>query len=453
MPIMSPPRGSALAVFVALPLVAMAAGWVAVRQVEKRGDGFFDRGKSIVATLEQLACAAKVLDRHKMGEFFATDYRGESLGLGSLTLADSKDGIQRLTMRSDGAERDRIAALAEWDSYLRSFDSIETAELHLHQLEDWGSGKNLRVIVRAEFIARPHGAPASGIDRSYLRMTLAENGGGLKITSASLIEGERIISERPQFREVGAQAGINLLNRYYPAFLSTPLKFQMLRYGPRRHHGRRLSTTTASTISSSPTVWSRELFRNGATGTFEDITAKAGLAGLDGVSVALFADYDNDGYKDLFVSRTFKPQPTVPQQRRRHVHGRDRKVRNRRRLLHHGCVVGGLRQRRPAGPLRRPLSRSAHAASRRRSTRATASRTSSTTTTATAPSPTSPEKAGVGDTGPLPRHGVGRLRQRRLSRPLRGQRLRTQDALPQQPQRHVYRCDRAKPARSTTARA
>ena len=42
-------------------------------------------------------------------------------------------------------------------------------------------------------------------------------------------------------------------------------------------------------------------------GTFEDVTAQAGLAGLDGVSVALFADYDNDGYKDLFISRSFKP--------------------------------------------------------------------------------------------------------------------------------------------------
>jgi hypothetical protein len=31
------------------------------------------------------------------------------------------------------------------------------------------------------------------------------------------------------------------------------------------------------------------------------------LSGLDGVSVGLFADYDNDGYKDLFVSRTFRP--------------------------------------------------------------------------------------------------------------------------------------------------
>jgi hypothetical protein len=37
------------------------------------------------------------------------------------------------------------------------------------------------------------------------------------------------------------------------------------------------------------------------------VTAKAGLSGLDGVSVGVFADYDNDGFKDLFVSRTFKP--------------------------------------------------------------------------------------------------------------------------------------------------
>jgi len=35
--------------------------------------------------------------------------------------------------------------------------------------------------------------------------------------------------------------------------------------------------------------------------------AAAGLSGLDGVSVATFADYDNDGFKDLFVSRTFRP--------------------------------------------------------------------------------------------------------------------------------------------------
>src|SRR2546430_1116007 len=49
-----------------------------------------------------------------------------------------------------------------------------------------------------------------------------------------------------------------------------------------------------------------KLFHNRGDGTFEDTTVRAGLAGLDGVSVTVFADYDNDGFKDLFVSRAFR---------------------------------------------------------------------------------------------------------------------------------------------------
>ncbi|MEO5817694.1 MAG: CRTAC1 family protein [Gemmatimonadaceae bacterium] len=47
------------------------------------------------------------------------------------------------------------------------------------------------------------------------------------------------------------------------------------------------------------------LYRNKGNGTFEDVTAKAGVT-LDGrVSVAAtFADYDNDGKQDLFVTTT-----------------------------------------------------------------------------------------------------------------------------------------------------
>ena len=47
---------------------------------------------------------------------------------------------------------------------------------------------------------------------------------------------------------------------------------------------------------------------DGGRDVFVHITAveQAGLKGLDGVSVAVFADYDNDGHKDIFVSRTFE---------------------------------------------------------------------------------------------------------------------------------------------------
>jgi hypothetical protein len=47
------------------------------------------------------------------------------------------------------------------------------------------------------------------------------------------------------------------------------------------------------------------LYRNRGDGTFEDVTAKAGVGLGDRVSVgATFADYDNDGWPDLFVTST-----------------------------------------------------------------------------------------------------------------------------------------------------
>jgi len=44
------------------------------------------------------------------------------------------------------------------------------------------------------------------------------------------------------------------------------------------------------------------LYRNRGDGTFEDVTRKAGLAGIGYCTAAVAADYDNDGHIDLFVT-------------------------------------------------------------------------------------------------------------------------------------------------------
>ncbi len=57
----------------------------------------------------------------------------------------------------------------------------------------------------------------------------------------------------------------------------------------------------ATLKKSSPKYWNR-LFRNNGDGTFSDVTEKAGLVGTGyDVGVAI-GDYDNDGYKDIFVA-------------------------------------------------------------------------------------------------------------------------------------------------------
>jgi len=300
-------RGSAsFALIVLAPLTLAGVGWGVGRYMVTRGSGFYDTGKSIIAALDQFARACKTRDRRAVVKFFAEDYGGKSLGLNSLTLLDSKDGVQHLAMKNDGGPQDRASAVQEWLTYLDGFDTIDTVEAHLHRLESWRSPGEVSAVLRLEVIARPRGRSQSGIDRAYIRVTLTGGPGGLALSSASLVEGERFIADQPLFREVGHSAGIDFVNRYYPRFLSEKLRFGMLRYGPAGISAVDYDNDGLYDLFVPDGVDSK-LFRNRGDGTFEDVTARAGLSGLDGVSVAIFADYDNDGHKDIFVSRTFKP--------------------------------------------------------------------------------------------------------------------------------------------------
>ncbi len=287
------------------PALLLLVGFLSFRFADSVGNTFFERGKDILGTLQTLAHAVQSGDASAIEKCYSPDFRGASLGLKNMRLAETKDGIRKLTFTTAGAAADRASAVREWLDYAASFESIEEAGLHIHRLERW-SGDELEASVRFELIGRPRGANQSGIDRAYFRMTFARTGQGLAIVAASLIEGDRSISDQPHFSNVAKEAGIDFVNRYYPAFLNQPLKFAMIRYGP--------GGITSADIDNDgyydlfiPDGVESKLFRNLGDGRFEDITAKAGLAGLDGVSVALFADYDNDGYKDLFVSRTFRP--------------------------------------------------------------------------------------------------------------------------------------------------
>jgi hypothetical protein len=265
---------------------------------------FYNTGKDMLTTLTALAQAVQTGRAAGIEDCYAPQFRGSTLGLLNLTPTEAKDGVHKLVFAGDAKPEDRSSAVAEWTNYWGGFESIDEVGLHIYRLEKW-SGATLQANVRFELIGKPRGASEAGIDRANFRMQFVRTAQGLKIVSAVLIEGNRSIGDRPQFENVAHQAGIDFANRYYPAFLNQPLRFGMIRFGP--------AGITAVDYDNDgfydlfiPDGVESKLFRNLGDGTFEDVTAKAGLAGLDGVSVALFADYDNDGYKDLFVSRTFK---------------------------------------------------------------------------------------------------------------------------------------------------
>jgi hypothetical protein len=274
-------------------------------RIDQRGGRFFETGKNVVTTVGRFARALQAKDDAALPQFFSPRFHGSRLGLNQQQLFEEKDGIRRYRLHSDGEAPSQDAALSEWKTYIDSFQSIEETGMHLHRLEQWDSPDGPAGVIRMEVIGTPKGASQAGIDRAFFRMKFENADGRLRIREASLVEGERVIADQPQFVDVAKTAGVDFLNRYYPLFLNQPLKFGMIRYGP--------AGITAVDYNNDgfydlfiPDGVESKLFRNRGDGTFEDVTAKAGLAGLDGVSVAVFADYDNDGYKDLFVSHTFR---------------------------------------------------------------------------------------------------------------------------------------------------
>jgi hypothetical protein len=294
------------------PVAAAAGAWAGLDALDRRGRRFHATGRSVVEALDELAAALQAGDFDKLGRLHAATYRGRPLGLGALATVAERDGVHTLRMEAAaggdrqgadaGAGEDREAALAAWRVYREGFGNLEEVGFHLDRLDEW-RGREIEARVRFELIGTPRGALQAGIDRAIFHMRF---NAGLEILEASLVEGERVIAERPQFADVSRQSEIDFENRTYPAFLEQPLRFGMIRYGPGGIAAVDYDNDGFYDLFIPDGVASR-LLRNRRDGTFEDVTERAGLGGLDGVSVAVFADYDNDGWKDLFVSRTFRP--------------------------------------------------------------------------------------------------------------------------------------------------
>jgi ASPIC and UnbV/FG-GAP-like repeat len=276
------------------------------RRIDREGEYFFESGRMLVNFLNRLAGSLKQSRMADLPSFYDQGFQGKKLGLMDLSPGPEIDGIGRSAFRPSDIVINSHLAAAEWHAYMAGFSHIEELALHVHRMEDWKRPGTLTASVRFELIGTRRGETVSGIDRAYFRMTWRVLQNNAWLRAQSLIEGDSMLCREPHFQSVGQAAGIDFTNEYYPGFLNQPLKFAMLLHGPG-------GITVADYDNDGfydlfiPDGVSSRLFRNRRDGTFEDVTEAAGLSGLDGVSAAAFADYDNDGFKDLFVSRTFGP--------------------------------------------------------------------------------------------------------------------------------------------------
>src|SRR5947209_7057728 len=179
-----------------------------------------------------------------------------------------------------------------------------------------------RVVLRVKYIldgTDPRGALFQ--DRHFYRWTLvneaAEPGAfDWKITRDELVEGLRVAGDGEGFRGVNpASVGIDYRHSRDPKLdadrYSARMKFDIIEHGSGGVSAVDYDNDGRQDIFFPDGVRSR-LYRNvtdPATGEvkFVDVTAEAGLDGLDQANAGIFADVDNDGYPDLFVARYLAP--------------------------------------------------------------------------------------------------------------------------------------------------
>ena len=284
--------------------VAGVGGSALSRRIEQRGQAFFATGQAIARQLEGFAAAVAARDAVALQRFYSSTFASPPIGLVTRAPVAEKDGLAWQRFVPASGRIDTVGALNEWQRYLASFSQIGEARALVERVERWAPGRDTTATIRLEIIGTPHDGAGDVIDRVLLRATFT--GTPPLLAAATLLDGERVTARAPHFRDVADEAQIAFTNRYYPRFLDEPLRFGMIRYGP--------GGITAADYDNDgyadlfiPDGVESKLFRNTRDGRFADVTARSGLSGLDGVSVGLFADYDNDGFKDFFVSRTFEP--------------------------------------------------------------------------------------------------------------------------------------------------
>jgi hypothetical protein len=300
-------------------VLAVPAFLLGGAHMDRRGAEFYTRGAELVTALGALAEALEDGDPGAIAAVHSPGFRGAPPSLADPIPDGERDGIASFRFVARGGTATRDGAVDGWMRYLHGFDRVERVELHVHRLERW-EGDAREATVRFELIGTPAGEPRAGIDRALFRMRFEEGRGDAppRVLSVELLEGSRSIARRPHFDDVAEAAGVDFENEYYPPFLDEPLAFGMIRHGPGGITAADYDGDGFHDLFVPDGVESR-LFRNRGIeggGGFEDVTAASGLAGLSGVSVALFADYDDDGLRDLFVSRTFEPNQLFHAERR-----------------------------------------------------------------------------------------------------------------------------------------
>ena len=305
-------------------LVIVVVGKLKLDQIETNAQRLAQMGQDAQKLLGEFRTGVEKFDVEKVLSCYDEKYASDREGFSTEQLESDRDGVRVYKWRPTREKATTKQDLGlEVERYLKTMNTVEEAKLKLDSVERIDSEGDA-VIRSFLWLRGTRNAGTTGDKEAFetqvlFRMWLRAEGNAWKIRRQEMIRGTTVTGDRTGFTEVASSAGIDFASRFNPKFFTpawTPKTFEIIKYGP----------AGVSAVDYDNDGWydvffgdgaQARLFRNRGDGTFADATLEAGLPeNMQGVNVGIFADFDNDGYKDVYLgcftdrSRLFKNTAT-----------------------------------------------------------------------------------------------------------------------------------------------
>jgi VCBS repeat protein len=301
-----------------------------VARKDKEHERFFNTGKSVNQFLANfkhgLEESFKKKDAAEIMQFYSERYASPRRGRWILRSDEVAGDVACLVLRREG-EKDYAKAdlKSEFSDYLNGLASVEDIKLKIDMIDIDKVVLEQKVPLTVKFILDGKDVQGSTFqDRNFYHWTLINEGESgaydWKIVEDALVEGLRVGSDGRNFQSFEtkdelAAIGIDYKHERDPK-LNIKEHGSQLKFGVIEHGGGGVSAVDYNN-DTKPDIFFADgkrsrLYRNDGINSsgrvyFTDVTRESGLDGIDQAASGIFADVDNDGYQDLFVSRYLAP--------------------------------------------------------------------------------------------------------------------------------------------------
>ncbi len=315
-------------------LVIGVVGKLKLDQIETNAQQLAQMGQAAQKLLGEFRSGVEKFDVEKVLSCYDEKYASDREGFSTEQLESDRDGVRVYKWKPTREQpTTRHDLRVEVERYLKTMSTVEEAKLKLDSVERIDSEGDA-VIRSFLWLRGTRKAGNTGDKEAFetqvlFRMWLRAESNAWKIHKQEMIRGTTVTGDRTGFTDLwgrsdfsakqtdgaSSSAGIDFASRFNPKFFTPawyPKTFEIIKYGP----------AGVSAVDYDNDGWydvffadgaQARLYRNRGDGTFVDATTEAGLPeDLSGVNVGIFADFDNDGYKDVYFgcftdrSRLFK---------------------------------------------------------------------------------------------------------------------------------------------------